>query len=234
MSESSEQHPSYLALDRASLGVVSDALRQHLERCAACADYVRRIDQAGTEEGLGEVKRRIQRSHRTTRRWLGAASFAVAAAAGVLVVAGIRPQPELPVQQPYTGEKGFTSVWIYVRHGTSTALWDGRSPVFPGDRLRLKVDPGRFKRVEVYSTKDPHRPELLYEGTVRSGESKTLPEAWEVDAEPGAEHLLVVFSSEKVKPEWPDWLRGRAQPGVMLLPFSLPKAGETPRQTAPR
>jgi hypothetical protein len=231
--EGSESHPSYLALDRASLGLASDTVWQHLESCGECRDYVRSLEESGTEAGLRDVERRIRGSRWTSKRvWLGAVSF-VAVAATVLVFVAVRPQPELPEAKPYIGEKGFTSVWIYVRRGTATALWDGRSPVFPGDRLRLKVDPGRFKWVEVYSTKNPTSPELLYEGTMSAGRSTTLPEAWEVDAEPGDERLLVVLSSEKVRPAWPDWLEGRAQSGVMLLPFSLPKVMAPGSKTAP-
>ncbi len=150
-----------------------------------------------------------------------------AAACGLLFVA-LRPQPDLPLgpheQPPYVAAKGFLSVWIYVKHGANTELWDGKKPLFVGDRLRLKVDPGHFHRVEVYSVKPPEAPTLLYAGSVVPGQSATLPEAWEVDAEPGAERLVVAFSNEAVKPVWPDWLQGKVQPGVSVLPFTLPKS----------
>jgi hypothetical protein len=148
----------------------------------------------------------------------------LAAAAALVLFVSLDPQPELPRSPIYIGDKGFSSVWIYVKHGADTALWDGKKPVFVGDRLRLKVDPGRYERVEVYSTKNQQAPELLYVSAVTPGQSLSLPEAWEIDAEPGDERLLVVFSNHPVKPVWSDWLQGKAPPGVLLLPFVLPKS----------
>jgi len=222
MSIGTSGHPSYLALDRASLGPVTSELQAHLEECSDCRQYVEALGVAPPPQGLVEIRRRIERRPRSLP-WVWIAG-PVAAAAAALLFVSLRPQPGLPEHSVYIGDKGFSSVWIYVRHGSSTALWDGKKPVFAGDRLRLKVDPGRFKRVEVYSLKDPSAPELLYAGGVSPGRSETLPDAWEVDGEPGDERLLVVFSSEPVKPSWPDWRQGKAQPGVMLLPFVLPKA----------
>lgn len=222
MNSSPSDHPSYLVLDRASLGQAAQGVRAHLEECSECRDYVESLRAAPPSQGLVEVHRRIALQPRSLP-WLWIAG-PLATAAAILLFVSLRPQPSLPTQPLYIGDKGFSSVWIYVRHGSSTALWDGKKRVFAGDRLRLKVDPGRFKRVEVYSVKDPNAPELLYTGSVSPGQSATLPDAWEVDSEPGDERLLVVFSSEPVKPIWADWLQGKAQTGVMLLPFVLPKA----------
>jgi hypothetical protein len=152
----------------------------------------------------------------------------MAAAAGALLFVKLHPQPDMPTgplgEQAYVGTKGFTSVWIYVKHGSSSELWDGKRALFAGDRMRLKLDPGQFRHVAVYSVKDPNVPSLLYEGDVKPGESLTLPDAWEIDAEPGAERLLVAFSNAALEPVWPDWLQGKAPPGVTLLPFVLPKS----------
>lgn len=222
MNGSLSEHPSYLALDRASLGRVAQDVQAHLEGCHECRDYVAALGAPAPERNLLEIRQRIaKRSRPLPWVWFAAP---LAAAAALALFIGLRPQPSLPGQPLYIGDKGFSSVWIYVRHGSSTALWDGKKQVFAGDRLRLKVDPGRFKRVDVYSIKDPNAPELLYSGSVTPGQSATLPDAWEVDPEPGDERLLVAFSNEPVKPIWSDWLRGKAQPGVVLLPFVLPKS----------
>src|SRR5213075_554773 len=103
--------------------------------------------------------------------------------------------------------------------------WDGKQALAGGDRLRIKVDPAGYRRVEVYSVKTPEAPELLYSGSVTPAQSVTLPDAWEIDSEPGAERLMVVFSNEPVKPSWGKWLRGQVEPGVVVLPFVLPKVG---------
>jgi hypothetical protein len=217
-------HPSFLALDRASLGSVASDVAAHLEQCEVCRGYVASLREPAPSDALEQARRRAQKPSRIVRLgWLGA-PVVVAAAAGVLLYSRIHPQPALPTHPLYIGDKGFSSVWIYVKHGSKTALWDGKSAILAGDRLRLKVDPGHFKRVEVYSTKDPNAPELLYAGSVTPGRSSTLPDAWEVDAEPGDERLLVVFSSEKIEPNWADWRQGKAQPGVAVMPFVLPKS----------
>jgi len=234
-------HPSYLALDRASLGESTPEVGAHLEGCAACRSYIASLGEPAPAGGFVVVQRVLRRQQQARRRTWGALPLAAAACGLVAFLKlGHRPfgpgQPPTATSVPYVGEKGFLSVWIYVRHGSNTQLWDGKRSVFVGDRLRLKVDPARFHRVEVYSVKDPDEPALLYAGSVAPGQSATLPDAWEVDAEPGSERLVVVFSNEPVKPVWSDWLQGKVQPGISVLPFVLSKstsADPNPGSTAP-
>ena len=123
----------------------------------------------------------------------------------------------------YVGAKGFRSVWIYVKRGTETLLWDGKRRLLPGDRLRLKVDPGSYQRVAVYA--GSASPTLLYSGKLTPGQNLTLPDAWEIDDSLNDEQLFVVFSEGPVEPVWNEWRLGRVPPGVAVLPFTLPKAG---------
>jgi hypothetical protein len=223
-----ENHPSYLALDRASLGEPSPELTTHLETCAECRDYIAALAEPPPASGFVRIRERVEAERRSKlRSWFMLLPAAAAAACALLFIA-LRPQPDLPAgppgELPYVGTKGFTSVWIYVKHGPNTELWDGKRPVFAGDRLRLKLDPGRFRHVAVYSVKGPGAPTLLYAGNVVPAESTTLPEAWEVDGEPGAERLVVAFSDRALEPTLPDWLQGKAPPGVTVLPFVLPKS----------
>ena len=221
-------HPSYLALDRASLGEPSAEVAQHLQECAECREYVEGLIEPAPASGFVRVRQQLDARRHARLRAGFVLLPVVAAAAGVLLFVKLLPQPDLPTgslgEQAYVGTKGFTSVWIYVKHGSSSELWDGKRALFAGDRMRLKLDPGQFRHVAVYSVKDPSVPSLLYESDVKPGESFTLPEAWEIDAEPGAERLLVAFSNAALEPVWPDWLQGKAPPGVMLLPFVLPKS----------
>jgi len=221
-------HPSYLALDRASLGEPSAEIAQHMESCAECRRHVASLAEPPPASGFVRVRQQLDAQKRSKLRVLFMLAPVVAAAAGVLLFVALRPQPELPAgqlgEQPYVGTKGFTSVWIYVKHGSASELWDGKRALFAGDRLRLKLDPGQFRHVQVYSVKGPDAPALLFTGSVTPGQSVTLPDAWKVDAEPGAERLLVAFSNQPLEPVWPDWLQGKAPPGVTLLPFVLPKS----------
>lgn len=217
-------HPSYLALDRAALGHVAPELRAHLDACPECRGYVASLAEPPAAADLSEIRRKFAQRKRWPVRALWAALPVAAAACALLFV---RHQPvatPAASEQPYVGAKGFASVWIYVKRGTNSALWDGKQPFFPGDQLRLKLDPGRFQRVSVYSLHDPAAPERLYAGALRPNQDATLPDAWELDSEPGAERLVVVLSQDAVTPIWPDWLEGKAPANVAVLPFTLPKA----------
>jgi hypothetical protein len=214
-------HPSYLALDRAALGEVSEPLRAHLSACSDCSGYVASLHDAPIAGEL-ELRRRVEQTQRAkVRKWWAIVPVA-AAACGLLFLGQRTLTPQL-IEHGYVGAKGFPSVWIYVKHGNGTELWDGKRALFAGDKLRLKVDPGHFRRVEVYSVPSGAAPERLFQGDVRPGESFTLPDAWELDAAPGTERLVVVLSNGPVSPAWTDWLQGKVQPGVSVLPFELPK-----------
>jgi hypothetical protein len=216
-------HPSSLALDRLSLGLASAEVSEHVRRCEVCQQQLRLLAEAPPAPDPAAVWARIAERERRSRVWWTGASLLAAAACLVLVVgrASVTPAGDMPA--PYVGAKGFASVWIYVKRGASTELWDGKRPLAAGDRLRIKLDPAAFRRVEVYSVKDPRAPELLYAGPTAPG-SSTLPDAWEVDAQPGAERLVVVLANAPTKPVWDRWLAGEVPTGVSVHPFVLPKA----------
>lgn len=223
----SPAHPSYLELDRTALGTSSSQVGEHLLSCDECQRYIQSLSEAPPPSAMLPIRQGIARAEAERQRqarlhWLTAAT-AILAAACLLLVIGRARGPIFGQQPPYVGAKGFSSVWIYVKHGTLTKLWDGKQAVTGGDRLRIKVDPAGYRRVEVYSVKNALAPELLYAGSVEPSESIALPDAWEVDSEPGAERLLVVFSNEPIKPDWARWSRGQVEPGVVALPFVLPK-----------
>jgi len=216
-------HPSFLALDRAHLGAASPAVSAHLAGCEVCRSYVESPVDALDAPDFVALKQAIERRHKPRARWLWAgASLAAAACALLLVVTHRSPDARLGAD-PYVGAKGFRSVWIYVKRGTETLLWDGKHRLLPGDRLRLKVDPGSYHRVAVYS--GGPSPTLLFSGKLTPGQNLTLPEAWEIDDSPTDEQLFVVFSDGPVEPDWNDWRLGRVPRGIAVLPFTLPKAG---------
>jgi hypothetical protein len=225
MTTSSINHPSYLALDRAALGSPSPELRAHLESCGACRSYVESLTEAPPISALPRLRRQAEHQTRKLRRaWW---TLAPLAAAFALLFFGLRPSERATdASFGYVGAKGFASVWIYVKRGASTELWDGKHPLSTGDQLRLKVDPGEYTRVEVYSLKRLDAPERLYAGDAVPGVTRTLPDAWELDAEPGAERLVVVLSGSPVTPSFPEWWNGQATPGISVLRFELPKLAD--------
>jgi len=217
-------HPSFLALDRAHLGAETPQVASHVHECEMCRQYLASLSASGFVPSFSGQRQARELEPRSSRwsQWLGAAALLAAAGCLFLFVSkGKNDQPRFA--ETYVGEKGFRSVWIYVRRGTETQLWDGKQPVIAGDRLRLKVDAGTFQRVAVYSLSDPRQPSKLFESPLSPGQTMTLPEAWEVDDSPASEQLVVVFSDAPITPTWDQWRAGKVQPGVAVLPFVLPK-----------
>lgn len=223
-SRQSLSHPSFLVLDRASLGSASPRVNEHVAGCELCREYLRSLEQAPPPGAQVGVLVAIQGRQRRLRAWWAGASLLAAAACSILVLGrGASTPPATQAQAVYVGVKGLASVWVYVKRGDSTELWDGRRPLVAGDRLRIKLDSAGFARVAVYSVKAPHAPELLYSGGITPGQN-TLPDAWEVDGEPGDERLVVALMNDPVEPEWARWLKGEASAGASVHSFVLPKS----------
>jgi len=218
-------HPSFLALDRAHLGHGSADVVAHLDGCVECRRYLESLASPGTASGFAAVQQAIGKQQRIPMAWVWGSVSLVAVACSFFLFVGHRELHEGRGEEAYLGAKGFLSVWIYVKHGTETELWDGKKPLSSGDRVRLKVDPGKYHRVEVYSLSTDQNPTQIYAGAATPGQSTTLPDAWEIDDSPAAERLFVVFGDEPIKPDWDDWLQGKVTPGVSVLPFVLPKSG---------
>lgn len=218
------RHPSFLALDRAYLGQASAEVAAHLTSCELCPRYLESLETPGHSSAFNAVRLAIDGEYGARRRpWFLAGLSLAAVACGVLFFVMYRT-PRMPSGElAYIGEKGFRSVWIYVKHGVETELWDGKKPLSAGDRLRLKLDPGVYHRVAVYVVDERATPSLLFESAATPGRSLTLPDAWEIDDSRAPERLFVVFSDEATEPIVRDWLHGKVVRGGAVLPFVLPK-----------
>lgn len=220
-------HPSFLALDRAFLGLARPEVSAHLIECDECRGYLESLPQLSVAADFASVQRAIEGRPRFSLAWLLSPVALVAAACAALLFM-THHQPRVGSGgEVYVGAKGFRSVWVYVKRGTDIRLWDGKRSLVTGDRVRLKIDPGGYHHVQVYSLSDPRNPISLYEGPLVPGQNLTLPEAWEIDDSPAAEQLFVVFSNAHTPPSWEDWREGRAERGVAILSFGLPKAGRS-------
>jgi hypothetical protein len=215
-------HPSYLALDRAYLGSAQPGVAEHIATCEVCRLYLESLTNLPVEPTLVASKGSFAQQARSPRSWLlGAVSLAAMACGLLLFVANIK-RPVAPAE-PYIAAKGFRSVWVYVKRGDATQLWDGKQPFVAGDRVRLKVDPGGYQHIQVYSLTEPDRPTLLFSGPLAPNKIMTLPEAWELDDSAAAERLFVVLSHAPVVPAWEAWSRGKVPPDIAVLPLVLPK-----------
>ncbi len=223
MSSPAGNHPSYLALDRAALGDRTLELEAHLASCTTCRQYLEGLEHPHATMSFADVEQRIQRMRSATRRrWWAAVPLAAAACALLFALSPKPPAAEEPTL--YVAAKGLPTVWIYVKRGATTQLWDGKSALHGGDRIRLKVDADGFRHVEVYSVPASNQATQLYAGKLLPGQVTTLPDAWEIDAEPGSERIVVVLSDQHVEPEWGTWLGDKPPAGVSLMPFVLPKS----------
>jgi hypothetical protein len=126
--------------------------------------------------------------------------------------------------------KGGPAASIIVKRGERVFRWDGKSPVRPGDGLRLETRPAGFTRVLVVhqpaGRKGPGRKlEVLYTGRLRATERQMLPAAWKVDDAPGPERLWMILSSRELTLEDAEALvlSGQASPDRWIRRFDIPK-----------
>lgn len=236
------QHPSFLALDRHALGIAQPEVAAHLASCEACRARLPAPAPASAAE-VPTWARQLPPRRRAWAFWpvstkprafgLVVAAFACAA---LLWVTGDKIRtPGGP--HDYVGTKGGPELWLYVKRGESVALWNGTDPVVPGDLLRIKVQPDRFKHVTVFgATRTPGEYNRLYDSAIVAGEPTALPFALKVDAQPGAETLLVVLGSAVVPPDQADKVpagdgenEGRRWSRRLVLPKTVsPRDGSRP------
>src|SRR5580704_14012677 len=131
------------------------------------------------------------RRARDARPVAGAVAMAAAAA---FVVRG-----QLSETDRYVGIKGTPAVQLLVHRDRDTRLWDGRSPLQPGDALALRVACEGLKRVAVASPGPGGWARLSTAACPVHDEP--LPFTLQVDSEPGDEKLAVVLSQEDLDDE---------------------------------
>jgi hypothetical protein len=187
-------HPSFLALDRHALGEASPEVAAHAATCGECAAY---LAAAGPSTAPVPAWARDAGARRPWFAWSGLRAFTLAVATVVLVVGLVRHRGD---EESYVGTKGTPGAWLFVKRGADVHAWDGREPVAPGDRLRLKVQGAGFAHVSVFeAVATPPGWERLYDGAL-GAQAVSLPSAWEVDERPGAETLVVVLAKDAVAP----------------------------------
>jgi len=220
MMAEAERHPSFLQLDRISLGVDPGEWREHVERCARCTRHLERLRLPVPVPGwVRTPTRRVLPFH-----WFFALATAAAAVAVVLLV--------VPRLQPSNGiaTKGTPSVAVYVQRGEVISLWDGREPLAPGDRLQLEISPEGLRHVAVALRPASGSWQSLYRGELR-GTSARVPESWRLDDAPGPESLGIALSQRPLSDaELSRALEGQVREArtwttVLALPKMGPKGG---------
>lgn len=226
----STSHPSFLALDRAALGDMTEEVRAHLASCPRCAGHV---DSLGRPPPVPSwaVALANEPPRRAPSLLSRLAPWGVAAlAAGLALVLWVpRTTETLPGPMAGLRSKGSPAVALYVKTGDSVRLWDGESPVAEGDLLRLKVMPEGFTWLTVAAA-DGDTWQVLHEGPLPERGELLLPTSWRV--EPGAEpeRLLVVLGHAPVPSESLASLHEAPMrdESLWVLPLTLSKPSSQP------
>jgi hypothetical protein len=192
----SDEHPSFLALDGLRLGVPDAALDAHLAGCARCRGYVQALGEAPAPpawlEGVPAPATRAPR-----RPWM-ALSLAFAAAA-VLVVAlprAWRP-PDAGVR-----EKGAPVLAVHLKRGAAVFVWDGRTPLREGDRVRLEVHGAAYRFVSVATAGAAGAgPAVMYAGPLAAQGATLLPMSFRVSGAGDEEVLDVLLAKAPIAAE---------------------------------
>jgi hypothetical protein len=208
------------------------ALEAHLAECARCKAYLDELDALAASArpvlpaAAPATAAIAPRGLRARFRGVAlAAGGALALAAGVAI--GVRGLPAKP--DGYVGIKGTPAVQVLVHRDRDTGIWDGRSPVHPGDALALRVACEGLRHIAV-AAPGPAGWTRLSNAECPS-QSTPLPFTLLVDGEPGDERLAVVLSQDALDDQAlgeaiQDTRRTRE---VWAVQFVLPKTTEVER-----
>jgi hypothetical protein len=214
-----EGQVSTFALDVFAVsGRASDPeLAAHVDGCARCRTYLASLDALEASAPPLRLPTAPPR-----RRWLPPAAFALALAAGIALFVATRA----PTRDDYVGVKGTPAIQLLVHRERTTRIWDGRTPLRPGDTLALRVACEGMKHVAV-AAPAPTEWAALSRAACVDGDAP-LPFTLRVDDAPGDEKLAVVLSRDELGD---DALReviaqGRRTADVWVVSFVLPKEVE--------
>jgi hypothetical protein len=143
--------------------------------------------------------------------------MALAASVVLLVRTASRPS------NGYVAMKGTPSVELLIHRDQATGVWDGRSPVHPGDSLALRVACEGLHVVAVASPGPAGWGRLSETPCPTSGVA--LPFTLLVDDQPGDEQLAVVLSQDRLDDAWLSTAIGRTERDgeVWVVRLVLPK-----------
>ncbi len=196
----STPHLSPFALDAYFSEQKSDVeIEGHLGSCESCAAYVANLRRLDGEDNKRFLRRPLQATSRVGRpgRDANARRFvAISSAVGTLALAAgfVLFLRHRQVEDTYVGIKGLPAVQVIVKSDLGTRVWDGASPVFPGDALALEVACEDMSFVTV-ATEDEGTRKVgrLSEGPCPKN-AAPLPFTLVVDEQRGPEHFSVVMS----------------------------------------
>jgi hypothetical protein len=225
-----EACPSDFAFDRQIAGELGgeekSAFEAHVSTCERCTQRLEELSQekeAFRKDSPALVLRAMSGRRRAMPwPWLAGA---VAMAAGVILFVRGRERGA----GDYVGVKGTPGVQLLVHREEETHIWDGRSPVHPGDGLALRVACEGLGHV-VVAAPEGARWQRLSDSACPQTED-LLPFTLIVDSQPGDEKLAVVLSQDELddKRLQKAIVEAERTKGVWVVDFLLPKETGTHR-----
>lgn len=198
----------------------SAEIAEHVASCGRCREYLDELEALASEPSLAPARPapahlpraeplsppaaevlplRPSPKARMQRR-LAAASAVLALAAGVVLYAGSRASA-VDDEARYVGVKGVPAAQVLLRRDGRVRVWDGVTPVRPGDAIAVSVACEHFSHVTVAAGAES-TPTRAWEGTCPSApRAATLPFTLVVDAQPGREQFSVVLSRKRLDDE---------------------------------
>jgi hypothetical protein len=176
-------------------GRTGDAsLEAHVAGCERCSAYLASLDGLAQSSAALPVLSALPAKRAARRPWVMPVAGALALAAGVALALSVhlRGQPG----QGYVGIKGTPAVQLLLHRDRDTHLWDGHSPLHPGDALAVRVACEGLKRVVVATPGESGWSPLS--STACPAGDDPLPFTLQVDSEPGDEKLAVVLSQDEL------------------------------------
>lgn len=237
----SEQHPSFLELDRLALDApTSPATREHVAGCAVCQEHLASLSPPRDLSELPAIRRRV-RARPAARLLWAAPALAAAAAVALFVLSRPPGRVDTEIRGPaaedgFTTVKGSAAVLLHVKRGERVFVWDGAEPVVPGDKLRLEVAADGFTHVTVLAEPRGERgaePAVLYSASIDPGRPVALPKAWEVDDAPGEESLVVLLSSAPLDEGAARDAARAPRDGIWIRRLVLPKRSAEEKEETP-
>jgi hypothetical protein len=178
-------------------GDADASLAAHLETCGRCRDYLARLDALDANRPplrIAPSDSPASPAPTPTRlRWVVPLAGALALAAATALL--LRTRPPADGRDAYVGLKGTPAVQLLLHRDRDTQIWDGRSPLRPGDALALRVACEGMSHVAVAAPGSDARWERLSDAACADGDAP-LPFTLRVDDAPGDEKLAVVLSRE--------------------------------------
>jgi hypothetical protein len=147
---------------------------------------------------------------------LGGLALAAAACLALLL-------PHGREEESYDGVKGMPAAILYVQHANRVTIWSGAA-LSQGDRIRLEVTPENFDHVAVFNVQTGAPPVRLYAGRLKPHLRAMLPKAWEIDASPHPEELVVMLAHSEISASAAATLLRAHDPSyVWIARLTLPK-----------